>query len=305
MKYVRPPGILAMKNEGARRLDAVLVEKGIAGAREKAKELIAAGHVRVNGRPALKPAQPVAPGDSVTCDADRPRYVGRGGLKLEKALAVSGCSPRGKIAMDVGASTGGFTDCLLQNGAEKVFAVDVGHNQLHASLRTDPRVVSLEGIDIRKSEKIRTFIAERSVLFCTIDVSFISVKAIFPAVLSSLADGAVLVCLIKPQFEAGRQDVGKKGVVRDPAVHRRVLRDMCSFFSQQHCRIVCLDFSPVTGGDGNIEYLAVLLYHSEEADRGQLVETEIVVSQAHAAFKKERQKGLAKDSYGSAKGGVF
>lgn len=279
-----------MRNEETRRLDAALVERGLAGSREKAKELIAAGQVKVNGKTAVKPAQPVTAADTLTCEAGGQRYVGRGGYKLEKALAVSGRSPRGLTALDVGASTGGFTDCLLQNGAARVLAVDVGHGQLHASLRRDPRVVCLEGIDIRNFEEIQPFLSENPVLFCTIDVSFISVKRILPAVLACLKDGTTLVCLIKPQFEAGRQAVGKNGVVRDARAHCRVLREVCVFFVQHHCRLENLDYSPITGGEGNIEYLTVWTYLPDAclpAGAFLTPDVDAVVKKAQAALKKK------------------
>ena len=174
-------------------------------------------------------------------------YVGRGGYKLQKALDVTGWRLEGVTAMDIGASTGGFTDCMLQQGAVRVYAVDVGHDQLHEKLRTDSRVINLEGIDIRKTEKIQNFVAESSVLFCSVDVSFIPVEGIFASVLPFLADRARIVCLIKPQFEAGRQAVGKNGVVKDPKAHKQVLHALLAFFAGQRCRLEQLTYSPITG----------------------------------------------------------
>ena len=247
-----------------RRLDAVLVERGLAPSRERAKELIAGGYVTVDGRPASKPSQTVGEKAELCCDSRTLRYVGRGGYKLEKALTLYDLPLAGAVAMDVGASTGGFTDCMLQNGAGTVYAIDVGHGQLHESLRANPRVRNLEGIDIRNTERIREFIGESSVLFCSIDVSFISVKSIFPSILPFLQDGAFLVCLIKPQFEAGRQAIGKNGVVKDRRAHERVLSEMGALFSTHHCRLHRLDYSPIPGGEGNIEYLAILEYRPQE-----------------------------------------
>lgn len=193
------------------RLDAVLVERGFVSGREKAKELIAGGLVRVNGHPAAKPAQLVKEADAIECDTRSLLYVGRGGYKLQKALDVTGWRLEGVTAMDIGASTGGFTDCMLQQGAVRVYAVDVGHDQLHEKLRTDSRVINLEGIDIRKTEKIQNFVAESSVLFCSVDVSFIPVEGIFASVLPFLADRARIVCLIKPQLRPAGRRWGRMG----------------------------------------------------------------------------------------------
>lgn len=244
--------------EEKKRLDAALVARGLASGREKAKELIAAGHVQVNGKIIGKASHLVGAEEAISCDAGTQRYVGRGGYKLEKALEIWDLELTGKTALDVGASTGGFTDCMLQHGAAKVYAVDVGHGQLHDTLRADPRVCVMEGMDMRQTERIRDFVAENAVQFCSIDVSFISVQAVFPAAARFLREDAEAVCLIKPQFEAGRQAVGKNGVVRDPKAHRQVLRDAIGFFAGQGWPVQALSFSPITGGEGNIEYLALL-----------------------------------------------
>lgn len=243
-------------NSPRKRLDALLVERGLASGRERAKEQIRAGHVRVDGRPETKPSTLVNAGAVLICEGGCP-YVGRGGLKLEKAVREAPLALAGLTALDIGASTGGFTDCMLQNGAVRVYAVDVGHGQLHASLREDPRVICLEGTDAR-SRELAAAVPARTVQLVTADVSFISEKAVLPAVLPYLAPSARLVVLIKPQFEAGRQAVGKNGVVKDPRIHRRVLDDMLAFFAGEGLRLDWLSFSPVTGGEGNIEYLAVL-----------------------------------------------
>ncbi len=244
--------------EGKLRLDVVLVARGLASGREKAKELITAGNVQVDGHIICKASFLVGEKARIVCDNSAQRYVGRGGYKLEKALDTWKIDLHGVEALDIGASTGGFTDCMVRHGASKVYAVDVGHGQLHASLRADPRVCVLEGMDIRKSEELLRFVAENSVLFCTIDVSFISVKAIFSAVTRFLKENATVICLVKPQFEAGRQAVGKNGVVRDPKTHRLVLREMVAFFAERGWPVAALTYSPITGGDGNMEYLALL-----------------------------------------------
>lgn len=238
------------------RLDAWLVRQGYCGGRDAAKRRIAAGEVTVNGVTARRPSAPVGEGDEVLCAAAR--YVGRGGDKLEKALALAGAEIplSGAVALDVGASTGGFTDCLLQHGAAKVYAVDVGHGQLHPALRANPAVVCLEGTDIRAADISRK-IPERAAV-CTVDVSFISLTRVIPAALGLLTADAALVCLMKPQFEAGRSALGKNGVVKDPAVHREVLRRLCAAFADAGLGLRALTHSPIRGGEGNIEYLAML-----------------------------------------------
>lgn len=245
----------------SRRLDVWLVENGCFGGRDTAKQHIAAGEIRVNGRTVTKPATPISDTDTVVCAA-REKYVGRGGYKLEKALAAAAITPAGCVALDVGASTGGFTDCMLKNGAAHVYAVDVGHSQLHESLRRDKRVISLENTDIRSPH-----LKEQLTLpptFCSVDVSFISLKQVLPSVLALLAPNATLVCLIKPQFEAGRQSVGKGGVVKDKATHTAVLCDLCRTFAEWGCGVKCLTYSPIRGGEGNVEYLAVLQPNSPD-----------------------------------------
>lgn len=239
------------------RLDAYLVTAGHAGGREKAKELLAAGYVSVNGATVTKASRRVTDTDVVACSAPRPRYVGRGGYKLERAITAAGLSLTGLIAMDVGASTGGFTDCMLQQGAARVYAVDVGHDQLHESLRQDPRVTVLEGTDIR-SQALADAVPGGSIDFCSVDVSFVSLAHVLPAILPYLGADATLVCLIKPQFEAGKAAIGKHGVVKDRKVHARVLADQLALFAAHGLVPVWMGHSPITGGEGNIEYLAVL-----------------------------------------------
>ena len=262
------------------RLDTYLVRMGYAGGREKAKELLAAGYVTVNGKPVDKASRRVDDTDEVVCTAPKPRYVGRGGLKLEKAVTAAGLSLTGLIAMDVGSSTGGFTDCMLQQGAARVYAVDVGHDQLHESLRADPRVTVLEGTDVR-SPALAAAVPAASVAFCTVDVSFVSLAHILPSVMPFLTADATLVCLLKPQFEAGKAAVGKRGVVKDKRAHRQVLDRLLLLFSQLLLSVDLLTYSPITGGEGNIEYLAVL---RRSAGTAVVPNTAQIVEEAFAAL---------------------
>ena len=193
------------------RLDAYLVAVGTASGREKAKELIEQGYVSVNGTVVTKASRRVAPTDAVVCAAPAQKYVGRGGYKLERAVEAADLVLTDAVAMDVGSSTGGFTDCMLQAGASHVYAVDVGHDQLHPTLRADARVTVLEGTDVR-SDRLRDTVAAGSVTFCSVDVSFVSLSNVLPAILPYLAEEATLVCLIKPQFEAGKEKVGTSNV---------------------------------------------------------------------------------------------
>ena len=237
------------------RLDIALVEKGLASGRDKAKELISGGKVTVNGRVVRKSATRVADGDILDCDNTSMRYVGRGGLKLEKILDDTGISVQGSSVMDVGASTGGFTDCLLRRGASFVYAIDVGHDQLHPRLREDSRVCCLEGTDVRSRDKLCKVITLNSIDLVSVDVSFISLTQVVPAVLPFLRPNGWLICLIKPQFEAGREFIGKHGVVRNQAVHRRLLEQFLVKFSAWGMSVKYITFSPIAGGEGNIEYL--------------------------------------------------
>ena len=246
-----------MSENKGERLDAYLVAAGYAGGRDKAKELLATGQVLVNGTAVTKASRRITAEDTVTCGAPRQKYVGRGGLKLERAIQQAGLTLSGVTAMDVGASTGGFTDCMLQAGAAHVYAVDVGHDQLHPSLREDSRVTNLEGTDIR-SEALSRAVAVGSVDFCSVDVSFVSLSHVLPAILPYLAADATLVCLIKPQFEAGKAAVGKHGVVKDRKAHLRVLAEQLTLFQELKLAPRWVGHSPITGGEGNIEYLAVL-----------------------------------------------
>lgn len=270
---------------GEMRLDAFLVAKGYVSGREKAKELIENGAVTVNGKTVLKAAAKVTEDSSIVCDTSSIRFVGRGGLKLEKALQISGLDVTGMVAMDVGASTGGFTDCLLQEGAAIVYAIDVGTDQLHPSLRADKRVTVLEDTDIR-SDALHKVIAAGSVDVCAVDVSFISLQQVLPFILPFLKPNATLLCLIKPQFEAGKAGIGKHGVVRDKKVHHTVLESLCTYFGSLGLTIQALTYSPVTGGKGNIEFLIVLVYSNTKALTVTPVAVREIVEKAHQAFKK-------------------
>ena len=247
------------------RLDIASVRRGLFPSREKAKAAIAAGLVLVNGTPASKPSMPVEPGDAVAVAGGTLRYVGRGGLKLERALAAFGIDLQGANCVDVGASTGGFTDCMLQAGAARVVAVDVGHGQLDAHIAADPRVVDLEGTDVRS-------VAPEEIGgpfdFAATDVSFISLAHVLPSLARLLGAGGRAVCLVKPQFEAGPEHVGKRGVVKDPGVHRDVLVRTLQLARAAGLVPCGLDHSPVTGGEGNIEYLLFAEKRTEDAPEG-------------------------------------
>lgn len=268
------------------RLDAFLVAQGWVSGREKAKELIAAGAVTVNGQPVYKAAKTVCVTDKVLCDTSSVRFVGRGGLKLEKALQISGLDVDGMTALDVGASTGGFTDCLLQAGVNHVYAVDVGSDQLHSSLRADTRVTVLENTDIR-SDAAKAAIPPQSIDVCAVDVSFISLQQVLPSVVPFLKPQATVLALIKPQFEAGRAAVGKRGVVRDKKVHAAVLQSLCDFSCTKGFSVQALTHSPITGGEGNIEFLIILVYSNTKAAAWTPIAVGDVVQTAH----KELQKG--------------
>lgn len=235
------------------RLDQLLVQRGLAESREKAQRLVLAGKVRIAGKPAAKPGH-TYPAETVIELEESERFVSRGGGKLEAAFVHFGLDVAGACCIDIGASTGGFTDCLLQHGARLVYAVDVGHGQLHARLRADPRVVAMDGVNARQLDA-SAFPDRPS--FASIDASFISLKLLLPAVLGVLARPARLVTLIKPQFEAGREEVGRGGVVRDAAVHQRVIGGIRAFGERElglHWAGICE--SPLRGPAGNVEFLA-------------------------------------------------
>ena len=235
-----------------KRLDVMMVERGLAESREKAKAIIMSGIVYVDNEKEDKAGSTFAEEVQIEVRGKTLAYVSRGGLKLEKAMQVLPIKLDGKVCMDVGASTGGFTDCMLQNGAVKVYSVDVGHGQLAWKLRQDERVVCMEKTNIRyvKPEDI-----EELVSFASVDVSFISLSKVLPPLRELLTENGEVVCLIKPQFEAGREKVGKKGVVRDRKVHEEVIRDVLGFADANGFEVLGLDYSPVKGPEGNIEYL--------------------------------------------------
>lgn len=235
-----------------KRLDNLLVEKGLVTGRDKAKAVIMAGLVYVDNQKADKPGTQMDEDAKIELRDGGLKYVSRGGLKLEKAMQVFNVSLDDEICMDIGASTGGFTDCMLKNGASKVYAVDVGYGQLAWSLRQDGRVIVMERTNIRNVTR-ESIGAELD--FASVDVSFISLKLVLPVAFELLKEGGEMVCLIKPQFEAGRGNVGKKGVVRDMAVHLSVVGDIIKFAFENGFSVLGLDFSPVKGPEGNIEYL--------------------------------------------------
>ena len=263
-----------MKKE---RLDVLVTDRGLAESRAKAQALIMSGTVYVNGVKEEKAGTKFPEDARIEVRGDTLPYVSRGGLKLEKALRVFDVGVSGKVCMDVGASTGGFTDCMLQNGAAKVYAVDVGYGQFSWKLRQDERVVCLEKTNVRYITEEQ--IPER-IGFAGCDVSFISLTKILPPVRALLEDGADMVCLIKPQFEAGREQVGKKGVVRDPAVHAEVIRSVAGFASGHGFAVRELDFSPIRGPEGNIEYL-LRITRTEDAFVAEGIDIDGTVRAAH------------------------
>ena len=264
------------------RLDSALFARGFAESREKAKALIMAGQVYVNGQKAQKSGDNVKDSDVLEVRGEKMPYVSRGGFKLEKAITAFDLSLNGCVCMDIGASTGGFTDCMLQNGASKVYAIDVGYGQLAWSLRSDDRVVNLERTNFRYVT--REQISEE-IDFASVDVAFISLRLIVPVMRELLKNGGQAVCLIKPQFEAGREHVGKKGVVRDQSVHVKVVSEICDFLLDSGFSLLHLDYSPIKGPQGNIEYLV----HIEKSDtpRSDLtLDANAVVAASHAALDK-------------------
>ncbi len=265
------------------RLDILLVKKGLAPSREKAKAMIMEGNVFVDGRREDKAGTAFPDTASIEVHGSTLKYVSRGGFKLEKALDVFGIDLAGTICMDVGASTGGFTDCMLRCGAAKVYAVDVGYGQLAWTLRQDARVVCMEKTNIRHVTP--SDIAD-VIDFATADVSFISLSKVLGPVRELMKDGGEMVCLIKPQFEAGRDKVGKRGVVRDPEVHREVIESVASFARANGFTVLHLDYSPIKGPEGNIEYLIHIRKDTEK--RGEeSIRADAVVREAHAALDKK------------------
>ena len=258
------------------RLDVLLVKKGLAESREKAKAIIMSGIVYVDNNKEDKAGQTFNEDALIEVRGNTLRYVSRGGLKLEKAMNCFGVTLEGKIAMDVGASTGGFTDCMLQSGAMKVYSVDVGHGQLAWKLRNDERVVCMEKTNIRYVTP--DDVADK-IDFASIDVSFISLKKVLPAAYDLLTDVGEVVCLIKPQFEAGREKVGKKGVVREQSVHVEVVDMIVSFAREMGFVTLDLSYSPIKGPEGNIEYL---LYITKDTSReGREFDINALVKESH------------------------
>lgn len=260
------------------RLDQLVFDLGYTDSRERAKTTIMSGHVFVNGQRADKPGMPVAPDAAVEVRGDALPFVSRGGFKLDKALKVFPVDPDGKVCIDCGASTGGFTDVLLQHGAARVYAVDVGYGQLAWKLRNDERVINLERTNLR-------YVTEEQIPepadLAVMDVSFISIKLVLPAVKRLLKPDADLICLIKPQFEAGREEVGKKGVVRDERVHKEVVNGILQFAPTVGLSVMGLDFSPVKGPEGNIEYIC---YMKNGEYTAPAPDVDAVVSASHSVL---------------------
>ncbi len=267
------------------RLDVLLVEQGFFESRQKAQTTIMSGLVYVNGQKSDKPGTPVANDAAIEVRGSALKYVSRGGLKLEKAMATFPIDLTGAICGDIGASTGGFTDCMLQNGAVKVYSVDVGYGQLAWKLREDPRVVCMERTNARflDHEQIPDELD-----FASVDVSFISLKLILPPLCGVLKEGGHVACLVKPQFEAGKEKVGKKGVVRDPAVHLEVLEHFLGHAKESGFTVLGLTYSPIRGPEGNIEYLGYL-------EKGEWVEKEFdlkaLVEESHRTLKEHGEGG--------------
>ena len=257
------------------RLDQLLVQRGLCESRSKAQAVIMAGQVFVDGQKCDKAGTSVDDTAEIEVRGNHCPFVSRGGLKLEKALRDFGVDPTGYVCSDSGASTGGFTDCLLQKGASKVFAIDVGYGQLAWSIRTDPRVVCMERTNIRY---VTPEDLGEPLDLSVVDVSFISLKIVLPAIRNLLKPTGQILCLIKPQFEAGKDKVGKKGVVRDPAIHREVLENFVALAAELGMTLRNLTFSPVKGPEGNIEFLGHL---SMEAEGGIVADIPAIVAAAH------------------------
>ena len=264
------------------RLDVAVFEQGFAPSREKAKAIIMAGQVYVNNQKADKAGMEIKPDDKLEVRGNTLKFVSRGGLKLEKAMNEFPISLNGKICMDVGASTGGFTDCMLQNGASKVYSIDVGYGQLAWKLRCDERVVNLERTNFRHCTEEQV---PDKIDFASVDVSFISLKHILPVLNNLLKPDGQAVCLIKPQFEAGKEKVGKKGVVRDLNVHLEVVENVISMALENGFSVDGLQFSPIKGPEGNIEYL-IFLIKSESPAVSESVDAAALVTSSHTELDK-------------------
>lgn len=261
------------------RLDVALVERGFAESREKAKALIMAGIVFVNNQKSDKAGNTVKPADIIEVRGETLKYVSRGGLKLEKAVGSFKLDLNGFICADIGASTGGFTDCMLQNGAKKVYSIDVGYGQLAWKLRTDERVVNLERTNFRYVTREQV---PDELDFASVDVSFISLSHILPVMRTLLKDGGRAVCLIKPQFEAGKENVGKKGVVRESKVHIAVIEKIIKLVVDCEFSLLGLDFSPVKGPEGNIEYLCYI----EKSENPEILTDTTAETVVEASYNK-------------------
>ena len=268
-----------------KRLDVLMTEQGHAPSREKAKALIMSGIVYVDGIRCDKAGTAFPEEAAIEVRGEKLRYVSRGGLKLEKALEVFPVTVSGKTCLDIGSSTGGFTDCMLQNGAVRVYAIDVGRGQLDWNLRNDPRVVSMEKTNIRY---VTPEDLPEQGSFASIDVSFISLIKVLIPVRDLLTDDGEIVCLIKPQFEAGRAQVGKKGVVRDPAVQKEVILRVAAYAESIGLMPTLLDFSPIRGPEGNIEFLCLLKKAPDASDRSFTQEDAgRVIALAHEHFQEK------------------
>ena len=269
------------------RLDVLLVKRNLAASREKAKAIIMSGIVYVDGQKEDKAGTTFPEEATIEVRGHTLPYVSRGGLKLEKAMTHFSISLDGMVCMDIGASTGGFTDCMLQNGAKKVYSVDVGYGQFAWKLRQDPRVVCMEKTNIRyvTPEDIDDVLD-----FASVDVSFISLTKVLPAAYALLKDGGQMVCLIKPQFEAGREKVGKKGVVRDRQVHEDVIKQIMDFALTLGFSLLHLDYSPIKGPEGNIEYLLHLLNRPEESQISVEMIPDVVAASHQSLSHREAAK---------------
>ena len=263
------------------RLDVYMTENGLAPSREKAKAYIMSGIVYVNNEKTDKAGTMINPDDAVEVRGKKLAYVSRGGLKLEKAISEFNIDLKNKVCMDIGASTGGFTDCMLQNGAARVYSIDVGYGQLAWKLRCDPRVVNLERTNVRYITEAEV---PEKVGFASVDVSFISLELILPVAADFTESGAHIMCLIKPQFEAGRENVGKKGVVRDKSVHVQVIEKIYNFCIKHGLYPEKLSFSPVKGPEGNIEYLIYISKSETEVFPHSLIAE--TVEKSHDALDK-------------------
>ena len=269
-------------SDAKERLDVLLVKKDIFKSRERARASIMAGEIFVDGQRVDKCGEKVRENSDIVFKGQEIPYVSRGGLKLEKAINKFGINLEGKVCLDIGASTGGFTDCMLQNGAVKVFAIDVGYGQFAWKLRTDPRVVCMERTNVRYvTPEDLGELAD----FASIDVSFISLTKVIPVAIKLLKEDGEIMALIKPQFEAGRDKVGKKGVVREKSTHLEVIKKIYDFIKEAGCRVINADYSPIKGPEGNIEYL---IYFTKSQIDGEMLMEDLndIVEKSHAKLNR-------------------